>query len=267
MGKCTLASGKNPAHSFYKGKGPVCEQMCDESSECHGFSVSNFSNCLLWEESGLQGGGMLWSGAHCFVQQAAHISARTTQSCSCTAETCYWKPAKDCVSHFQYNGLNYTDCTTADYSNKGWCSLDSTYEAKGWKHCTLSCPEGCYWQQPATCVPRPRMDQPCWTAPNDCAPEFWYKGKLYAGCTTIDDHEGAWCSQNYRFATEEKWSRCKPCCAASPFHSLAGLAELAASSAFIGILCVSMPVMFFFRKRLHSPRSIGSWALTSAVEF
>merc|ERR1712039_387993 len=224
-------------------------------------------NCLLWEEPGLHGGGTLWSEAHCYVQHKTHVSARTTQACACTADSCYWKPPKECVSHFQYNGMNYTGCTTADYYNKGWCSLDSTFENKRWQHCKLACPEGCYWQPPATCAPRPRMEQPCWKAPKDCVPEFWYQGNLYAGCTTINDREGAWCSQNYRYAVEQKWSRCTPCCNLGPFHSFAGLAELAASSAVVGIIFVGMPAAFFFRKRFQSTRSIGSWALTSSVEF
>mmetsp|Transcript_25180 Transcript_25180/g.70971 ORF Transcript_25180/g.70971 Transcript_25180/m.70971 type:complete len:298 (-) Transcript_25180:40-933(-) len=266
-GKCVLGDGTAPSYSFYKGKGPVCEALCDETSECHGYSVSNFSNCLLWEEPGLVGGGAKWGSAHCLVQQYAHISARTTQTCGCTAETCYWQPAPECVTHFEYNDMEYTNCTTTGYKGKGWCSLYPEYQSKKWKHCALACPEGCYWQHAATCVPRPLIEQPCWTAPKECVPEFWYKGKLYAGCTQVDGNAGAWCSQTYRYTARELWSQCTPCCQQGTLRGFMGATGLAAISSVIGMLCVSMPMVFVFRKRLHSPRSIGSWALTSPVEF
>jgi hypothetical protein len=42
--------------------------LCDENIACHGFSISDANNCLLWFEPGLQLGKESWDGAHCIVK-------------------------------------------------------------------------------------------------------------------------------------------------------------------------------------------------------
>jgi len=66
-GKC-LALNKDPVYSYFSGKGDQCRRMCDESTTCYGYSVSIYSNCLLWEQPHLARGGVEWGDAHCFIK-------------------------------------------------------------------------------------------------------------------------------------------------------------------------------------------------------
>jgi len=72
FGKC-LAVNKDPVFSYFSGKGDQCRQMCDESTACYGYSVSVYSNCLLWEEPQLVRGGDEWGSAHCFIKNAERV--------------------------------------------------------------------------------------------------------------------------------------------------------------------------------------------------
>jgi len=76
-GKC-LAGNKDPVFSYFSGNGDQCRQMCDESTACYGYSVSVYSNCLLWEESQLVKGGDEWGSAHCFIKNAKGVQRSTT---------------------------------------------------------------------------------------------------------------------------------------------------------------------------------------------
>merc|ERR1711988_801351 len=72
-GKC-LKGGKDPRYSYHGGQGSSCKSMCDGRSNCHGYSVSSFNNCLLWSEAGLTGGGAAWGGASCLVKAGSAAS-------------------------------------------------------------------------------------------------------------------------------------------------------------------------------------------------
>jgi len=99
-GKCQKQSGGgDPRFTYVRGAGSSCEQMCLSSDACHGFSLSSFGNCLLWEEDGLRGGGASWGRAHCLVKKASeqppHVpaevvvnigSSRTKRKCVAVAE-------------------------------------------------------------------------------------------------------------------------------------------------------------------------------------
>jgi len=76
-GKC-LAVNKDPVYSYFSGKGGQCRQMCDESTACSGYSVSEYSNCLLWEEPHLVKGGHEWGSAHCFIKNAGGVQRSST---------------------------------------------------------------------------------------------------------------------------------------------------------------------------------------------
>lgn len=68
-GKCTTLDGADPSHEFYRrtSKGD-CEQLCTGRSDCGGYSWSRRYNCLLWTQSGLQGGGGRWGGCSCHIK-------------------------------------------------------------------------------------------------------------------------------------------------------------------------------------------------------
>jgi len=70
-GKCQV-SGRGPQFVYLHGQGPHCEQRCQQDSQCYGYSVSKFNNCLHWKECGLSAGGQDWGGAHCNVKRAAN---------------------------------------------------------------------------------------------------------------------------------------------------------------------------------------------------
>eukprot|EP00930_Biecheleria_cincta_P031598 TRINITY_DN21933_c0_g1_i1.p1 TRINITY_DN21933_c0_g1~~TRINITY_DN21933_c0_g1_i1.p1 ORF type:complete len:285 (-),score=36.76 TRINITY_DN21933_c0_g1_i1:69-923(-) len=210
--KCQAKDGQRLRYSYHAGKGEICEQLCDENSECGGYSVSSFANCIIWEDTidNLIGGGEEWGGAHCIVREASHQAARGT--CSCTDISCPWIPAPECTPAFRYMNATYAGCTTADNVGQGWCSWTPDYEDEKWSNCQRQCPIDCYWRPPGGCVPKPKQEA-CWQAPEACAAEFWYKGRLYAGCTLVDSEGGiAWCSHSHRFATQESWSSCTRCC-------------------------------------------------------
>lgn len=185
-----MAHGADPKHSYHPGQGRHCEQLCDESSECHGYSASSFGNCLLWEEPGLAGGGAEWGGAQCFAQQASHRAARGRCPCNADAEPCAWQPAPDCVHQFRYKGRSYAGCTTVDFAGKAWCAHSREYEAGEWSPC-LGCPQGCY----------------AWERAPGCVEEFRYKGRTYRNCTTVDYAGKGWCSRRNELSGEE-WSGC-----------------------------------------------------------
>lgn len=257
LGKCIVEGGRDPANSFHMGKGHLCEQLCDESADCHGYSASDANNCLLWEETGLLGGGASWGEARCYVQQSGHQAASKT--CDCKAHGgCHWEPAANCVKDFWYEGDHYTNCTTVEFEGRGWCSLNTDYKSQEYSMCTMACPPGCWWKQPTECVPHP-APEPCWRAPRECVPEFWYKGKLFQACTMEDTHEGAWCSHNFRYATASAWSPCTPCCEGG---SRRGATLVAVVSGALGFLCAGVPVLLIlYNKDQHSARSVSTWAL------
>jgi hypothetical protein len=75
-GMCTAVKG-NTVYSYFNGKGQWCRQMCDKSTTCYGYSVSSYSNCLLWEQPHLAKGGLEWGGAHCFIKHAEGVQRST----------------------------------------------------------------------------------------------------------------------------------------------------------------------------------------------
>jgi len=71
QGKCVTNSGGDPSHSYLHGVGEqTCRSKCDEDSQCYGFSVSIYGNCLHWTTDDLQeSGGPVWGGAKCWLAQ------------------------------------------------------------------------------------------------------------------------------------------------------------------------------------------------------
>jgi len=70
-GKCQTRSGSDPAHEYFHNVGfSSCESTCNSRSDCHGFSVSSYGNCLIWLQQDLMGGGASWGSANCFIKNS-----------------------------------------------------------------------------------------------------------------------------------------------------------------------------------------------------
>merc|ERR1711941_68131 len=71
LGKCVTSSGGDPAYNYLHGIGEdACRSKCNDDSQCFGFSVSIYGNCLHWTTDDLQeSGGPSWGGAHCWIAQ------------------------------------------------------------------------------------------------------------------------------------------------------------------------------------------------------
>jgi len=72
-GKCVTNSGGDPAYNYLHGVGEeTCRSSCSGDSQCHGFSVSIYGNCLLWKTDDLligAGSRPAWGGAQCWIAQ------------------------------------------------------------------------------------------------------------------------------------------------------------------------------------------------------
>jgi len=66
-GKCQTLDGSDPLHEYH-GNTPECEQLCTQRADCYGYSLSRYSNCLLWTQSDLMGGGAPWGRADCHIK-------------------------------------------------------------------------------------------------------------------------------------------------------------------------------------------------------
>merc|ERR1719458_649823 len=66
--KCVGSHGQDPVYTYYHSRGQSCHQLCNENIACHGYSISDDNNCLLWFEPGLQSMKRRWGGAHCIVK-------------------------------------------------------------------------------------------------------------------------------------------------------------------------------------------------------
>ena len=61
--------GSDPAHTYVGGTGfEGCQNRCIERSDCFGFSVSSYGNCLMWLSEDIMGGGINWGEAECFIR-------------------------------------------------------------------------------------------------------------------------------------------------------------------------------------------------------
>lgn len=66
-GKCQTLDGADPTHEYHSNVSN-CERLCTQRSYCFGYSRSRYSNCLLWTQSDLMGGGGYWGGASCHIK-------------------------------------------------------------------------------------------------------------------------------------------------------------------------------------------------------
>jgi len=76
-GKCVTNSGGDPAYDYLHGVGEeTCRSRCSGDSQCFGFSVSIYGNCLLWTTDDLKiGGGPAWGGAQCWIAESLVTTA------------------------------------------------------------------------------------------------------------------------------------------------------------------------------------------------
>jgi hypothetical protein len=79
-GKCVSNSGGDPAFNYLHGVGEeTCRSRCSGDSQCFGFSVSIYGNCLLWTTDDLKiGSGPAWGGAQCWIAQSLVDSRSST---------------------------------------------------------------------------------------------------------------------------------------------------------------------------------------------
>jgi len=72
-GKCVTNSGGDPTFNYLHGVGEeTCRSSCNGDSQCYGFSVSIYGNCLLWKTDDLligAGSRPAWGGAQCWIAQ------------------------------------------------------------------------------------------------------------------------------------------------------------------------------------------------------
>jgi len=127
-GKCLTSHGQDPSYEFYTGKSEyACKSLCNSKSNCGGYSRSYYSNCLLWMDNGLIGGGASWGGARCKRKLGLPgvVEYETLGSGKCLtsdgqdpnyeyyANTSWWKCQAKCNSYSSCGGFsrsNYNNC-------------------------------------------------------------------------------------------------------------------------------------------------------------
>jgi hypothetical protein len=103
---------------------------------------------------------------------------------------CQWTPAYSCAKDFEYEGAQYSGCTTANHDIP-WCSNTAKYEGS-WNNCFKTCSDGTV--EPVD--PKNAEEELCsWQAKPECQPTFEYKGVDITGCTS-QDYPTPWCSQD-----------------------------------------------------------------------
>lgn len=139
------------------------------------------------------------------VKTAVHAGEAGTDSSTTTLigedeanyksdDTCYygWKPHKDCMETFEYEGVTYHGCTDAKH-HKPWCYVSNTGLIKEWKDCkpcTTVCKDG-------------------WMPDAECKPTFTYNGNVYHGCTNAS-FSTPWCYKDDE-GLRKVWATCSPC--------------------------------------------------------
>jgi len=68
-GKCQTLDGGEPSFEYFSNE-PNCEQLCTGRADCHGYSLSRHSHCLLWTQSDIMGGGARWGHADCHIKDS-----------------------------------------------------------------------------------------------------------------------------------------------------------------------------------------------------
>merc|ERR1712176_251482 len=69
--------------------------------ECFGFSVNKYSNCMLWLESDLVGGGNYWGGADCYLLDGLFEINLVREGTNSALQTCGNVP-EQCVGHLSW---------------------------------------------------------------------------------------------------------------------------------------------------------------------
>lgn len=105
-GKCLTAQGRDPISKYYAGLGDrKCKNKCNSRSDCGGYSVSGYGNCLLWLTTGLVGGGPSWDGASC-IQKISGGSSRYVSMGSGKCVGSYGEP----IAEKYYAGMGSKQC-------------------------------------------------------------------------------------------------------------------------------------------------------------
>lgn len=78
VGKCSKNVQMSYRYHHQAGESN-CRQLCDDDSTCGGYSVSKYSNCLVWLAFDLVGGGNNWGNAHCFRKKIVKVLQQASQ--------------------------------------------------------------------------------------------------------------------------------------------------------------------------------------------
>jgi len=81
-GKCQTMDGKDPKYKYYGGE-RNCEDKCNKDSNCYGYSLSNYGNCLIWTQRDIRGGGNQWGGADCHIKNINEVTYTVHSSGKC----------------------------------------------------------------------------------------------------------------------------------------------------------------------------------------
>ncbi|KAM7435667.1 hypothetical protein ABFA07_014458 [Porites harrisoni] len=98
---------------------------------------------------------------------------------------------KCCSIPFEYRGVNYSSCTSANH-NRPWCSLDPVYKGR-WGNC------------PAVTTTLPTVCPQKTTSGKCCSIPFEYSGVTYSSCTSAN-HNRPWCSLDPVY--KGRWGNC-----------------------------------------------------------
>jgi hypothetical protein len=198
----TIIIAVDGAKAFGEINGTTCEGTVD-------------GNTIFWAQdlwgtiSTLKEDGRVYTTV--LAGSGAHLpdSIWTRASMQPDKEGCEWIPAYSCLKEFDYEGKHFSGCTTTDHDTP-WCSNTDPYRGS-WNKCVYSCanpnedePEN----EPV--LPSREGDKLChWEMNANCSETFFYKGKDYDGCITVD-YPSPWCSHDR--IHKGLWSTCDRVC-------------------------------------------------------
>jgi len=119
-GKCQTLNGGDPAHAWKGGIGfESCQSQCSEQSNCFGFSVASFSNCLHWLQSDIKGQGDAWGNADCYIKASG----------SSVPEVDYFSMTGDCDAASERNCVSSKNFPSF-HGNHDFCSITMLRDAE-----------------------------------------------------------------------------------------------------------------------------------------
>ena len=114
-----------------------------------------------------------------------------------------------CVFPFNYQGKQYSECTTVNYGDKLWCAAVPDYDVDPlWGDCICSYVQDNQTPKPPAGAPSPGQCIEETVGGQKCAPKFKYNFQQYTGCTTANNNGRPWCSLTANYDDDRKWGNC-----------------------------------------------------------